>query len=229
MQFSKYLLKTVVAAMALLANAEAFAQERITLEDKSVLNVFITESMATGSDPRPLVILMGGGPGNLSISRDTSRWLGSEFASRGWFVAVPVSPNNRAFRGAENNQKITYLINELRKRDGVSSGKVLLAGISNGGISALEIARSAPKDFFGVVAVPALTTSAFDNRDLRDFPVYLRIGGYDELGWADRFEGVVEALREAGVVLDAAIIDGAPHMFRMHWPSLDAWLQRHVN
>ena len=74
-----------------------------------------------------------------------------------------------------------------------------------------------------------MTTSAFDNRDLRDFPVYLRIGGYDELGWADRFEGVVEALREAGVVLDAAIIDGAPHMFRMHWPSLDAWLQRHVN
>ena len=80
MQFSKYFLKTVVTAMALLANAEAFAQERITLEDKSVLNVFIAESMATGSDPKPLVILMGGGPGNLSISRDTSRWLGSEFA-----------------------------------------------------------------------------------------------------------------------------------------------------
>ena len=59
MQFSKYFLKTVVTAMALLANAEAFAQERITLEDKSVLNVFIAESMATGSDPKPLVILMG--------------------------------------------------------------------------------------------------------------------------------------------------------------------------
>jgi dienelactone hydrolase len=227
--FYKYIFRIVVIVMAFLLHTDGFAQDRITLEDGSVLNFFIVKVVTTEADPKPLVILMGGGPGNVSISRDTSRWLGSEFASRGWFVAVPVSPNNSAFRGAENNQKITYLIDELRKRDDVSSGKVLLVGISNGGISALEIARRTPKDFLGVVAVPALSTSAFDNGPLRDFPIYLRIGGNDELGWAERFDEVVESLREAGVVLDAAIIDSAPHMFRMHWPSLDAWLQRHAN
>ena len=229
MIFYKYIFRIVVIVMAFLLHTDGFAQDRITLEDGSVLNFFIVKVVTTEADPKPLVILMGGGPGNVSISRDTSRWLGSEFASRGWFVAVPVSPNNSAFRGAENNQKIAYFIDELRKRDDVSSGKVLLVGISNGGISALEIARRTPKDFLGVVAVPALSTSAFDNGPLRDFPIYLRIGGNDELGWAERFDEVVESLREAGVVLDAAIIDSAPHMFRMHWPSLDAWLQRHTN
>ena len=151
MQFSKYLLKTVVTAMALLANAEAFAQERITLEDKSVLNVFITESMATGSDPKPLVILMGGGPGNLSISRDTSRWLGSEFASRGWFVAVPVSPNNRAFRGAENNQKITYLINELRKGMVLAPGRFFWQVSQMVGFLLLKSREGRQKIFLGLL------------------------------------------------------------------------------
>ena len=30
-------------------------------------------------------------------------------------VAVPVSPNNRAFRGDENNHKVEQLITELQK------------------------------------------------------------------------------------------------------------------
>ena len=103
---------------------------------------------------------------------------------------------------------------------------MLLAGISNGGMSALEIARRNPQNYFGVAAVPALATSVVDNRPLADFPVYLRIGGADQLGWADRFDETVNALTEAGVDLDAAILDSAPHMFRMNWTSLDAWLEK---
>lgn len=200
------------------------AQERITLADGSVLNVFMVRPAETTDDPAPLVILMGGGPGNASISRDTSMWLGSGFAERGWVVAVPVSPNNRAFRGTGNNGKVEQLIVELQQRDYIAAGKVLLAGISNGGMSALEIARRNPDNYLGVAAVPALATSVVDNRPLAGFPIYLRIGGADQLGWADRFDETVEALTEAGVDLDAAILDSAPHMFRMNWESLDPWL-----
>ena len=206
----------------------AFGQERITLEDGSRLSVFIVKPAETSSQPAPLVVLMGGGPGNASISRDTSIWLGGGFAERGWMVAVPVSPNNRAFRGTDNNDKVEQLIVELQKRADISSGKVLLAGISNGGMSALEIARRNPDNYLGVAAVPALATSVVDNRSLSGFPVYLRIGGEDQLGWADRFDETANALTEAGVDLDAAILDSAPHMFRMNWESLDAWLEKVV-
>ena len=204
----------------------AHAQERITLEDGSRLSVYIVKPAQTLSEPAPLVILMGGGPGNASISRDTSVWLGGGFAERGWMVAVPVSPNNRAFRGDENNHKVEQLISELKKRDEIASGKVLLAGISNGGMSALEIARRNPANYMGVAAVPALATSVVDNRVLAGFPVYLRIGGADQLGWAERFDETAEALTEAGVDLDAAILDSAPHMFRMNWESLEPWLEK---
>jgi len=206
--------------------ATTYAQERITLEDGSRLSVYIVKPAQTLSEPSPLVILMGGGPGNASISRDTSIWLGGGFAERGWMVAVPVSPNNRAFRGDENNHKVEQLITELQKRDEIANGKVLLAGISNGGMSALEIARRNPANYMGVAAVPALATSVVDNRVLAGFPVYLRIGGADQLGWAERFDETAEALTEAGVDLDAAILDSAPHMFRMNWESLAPWLEK---
>jgi len=210
----------------LIMSSMSLAQERITLEDGSRLGVFMVKPAESLDEPAPLVILMGGGPGNASISRDTSIWLGGGFAERGWMVAVPVSPNNRAFRGVDNNNKVEQLIAELQKRAEISNDRVLLAGISNGGMSALEIARRDPEKYLGVAAVPALATSVVDNRPLSGFPVYLRIGGEDQLGWADRFDETVNALTEAGVDLDAAILDSAPHMFRMNWESLDAWLEK---
>jgi predicted esterase len=202
------------------------AQERITLQDGTVLNVFLVASENESNQRHPLVILMGGGPGNASISQDTSRWLGSGFAERGWMVAVPISPNNRSFRGRANNALISELINELQKRDDVAPGKVLLAGVSNGGMSALEIARRNPQNYFGVAAVPAISSADTDNEVLKGFPVYLRIGGSDQLDWADRFDETVASLTDAGVVLNADVLDGAPHMFRMEWESLGSWLEQ---
>ena len=221
--------QALILLLSFLFSGMSLAQERITLEDGSRLAVFVVQPAETSENPAPLLILMGGGPGNASISRDTSIWLGGGFAERGWLVAVPVSPNNRAFRGEENNGKVEQLITELQKRENVADGKVLLAGISNGGMSALEIARRNPQNYSGVAAVPALATSVVDNRPLAGFPVYLRIGGADQLGWADRFGETVDALTEAGVDLDAAILDSAPHMFRMNWESLDAWLGKIKN
>ncbi len=200
------------------------AQERIALADGSILNVFMVASVENIEEPRPLVILMGGGAGNVSISQDTSRWLGTGFAARGWMVAVPISPNNRSFRGSENNQKISELIIELQKRDDIANGKVLLAGVSNGGMSALEIARRNPENYFGVAAIPAVSDANTKNSALAGFPVYLRIGGADQLGWADQFEETVASFSEAGVDLDADILGGAPHMFRMDWNTLEPWL-----
>lgn len=199
------------------------AQEQITLQDGSRLAVFMVMPEET-SQPAPLVILMGGGPGNLSISLDTSRWLGSGFAERGWAVAVPVSPTNQSFRSAENAEKIEFLISELQQRESIGSGKVLLAGVSNGGMSALGIAARKPENYLGVAAVPALARDSSSLQALNGMPIYLRIGGADQLGWADEFESTAEVLRDVGVELDAAILEGAPHMFRMNWDSLGPWL-----
>jgi dienelactone hydrolase len=225
MKLTQYLQLLICVLPLSLLSVNLQAQERITLANDTVLNVFMVEP-ETSASPRPLVILMGGGAGNASISQDTSRWLGSGFAQLGWIVAVPISPNNRAFRGANNNELIGLLIDELQQRDDVAAGKVLLAGISNGGMSALEIARRDPSRYFGVAAIPALLSENKANAALKDFPVYLRIGGADQLGWADRFEETVATFNDVGAELDAGILDGAPHMFRMDWSTLGPWLEK---
>ncbi len=220
------LIAPVFIVFCLLLPASGQSQERIELGDGSELTVFLVRPSETTQSPAPLVILMGGGSGNASISRDTSIWLGGGFASRGWMVAVPVSPNNRAFRGSSNNDKVRQLADVLTARADIADGKVLLAGISNGGISALEIARRDPSRYLGVAAVPAVTSSVSDNEPLAGFPVYLRIGGEDELGWAERYEETVTTLESAGVELDAELFDGQRHMFRMDWYSLEPWLEK---
>jgi predicted esterase len=220
----KQLLIKILFVLVCVAPIVSQAQERIALADGSILNVFMVASVEDIEEPRPLVILMGGGSGNVSISQDTSRWLGTGFAARGWMVAVPISPNNRSFRGSLNNQKIKELITELQKRDDIANGKVLLAGVSNGGMSALEIARRNPENYFGVAAIPALSPANTNNSALAGFPVYLRIGGAD-YGWVDQFEETVASLSEAAVDLDADILGGAPHMFRMDWSTLEPWLE----
>ena len=223
------LLISLLGIICMLSPYHADAQERITLADGSVLSVFIVEPAADAPAPHPLVIVMGGGPGNISSSADTSRWLGTGFAQRGWYVAVPVSPDNRSFRGAASNAMVEALIQALQARDNIASGKTLLAGVSNGGMSALEIARRNPAAYFGVAAVPALSNARTSNDSLQGFPVYLRIGGEDQLGWADNFEETVTSLTTAGVDLDAGILEGAPHMFQMDWSTLGPWLERVQN
>ncbi len=213
-------------AISLLLSFSLNAQERIELADGSVLNVFITEPAESSTQASPLVILMGGGPGNLSITQDTANWFGSGFAQRGWIVAAPVSPNNRSFRGAENNQKIELLVNAMQTHSNVVKGKVLLAGVSNGGMSALEIASRNTSKYYGVVAVPALFRGATQSGSLEGLPVYLRIGSQDQLGWADQFAETAKNLESAGALVDAEVLEGAPHMFRMDWSTLTPWLEK---
>lgn len=83
--FFRYL----AAMLFVVLSSHAHAQETIELPSGQRLQVFMVPPEAGSNEPSPLLILMGGGPGNFSISRDTSRWLGSGFASRGWMVAVP--------------------------------------------------------------------------------------------------------------------------------------------
>jgi hypothetical protein len=75
------------------------------------------------------------------------------------------------------------------------------------------------------MAVPALVRDESGLNALRDMPVYLRIGGDDELGWASQYDSTVAAFERAGVVLDAELLYGEPHMFGLDWDGVAAWLE----
>ncbi len=207
--------------MPVLAQTE---RVEVTLPDASTLAVYRLLPPTAPAGGAPLVILMPGGSGDESLARDLHFWLGEELKDRGWAVAVPVSPNGRSFRGS-NNTLIPQLITVLQEDERIADGRTLLAGISNGGMSALEIASRAPEDYLGVMAVPALVPERLDTSRLKGMSIYLRIGDQDELSWMNRFEETRTALEQAGAIVDAGLVFMAPHMFSMEWESLDPWLQ----
>lgn len=200
------------------------AQEKLTLQDGSVIQYFLALPEDTADSPWPLAVFMGGGSGNAPISYTVYRFYAAELARLGWVVVVPISPDNRSFRGA-NGDRVRELIASLQERDDVLTGKTLLAGISAGGMSSLEIARKHPEEVLGVMAVPALVRDSRGLEALAGMPVYLRIGSDDELGWGMQYDETVEALQNAGVKLDADLLYGEPHMFGLDWDRVEPWLE----
>lgn len=201
----------------------ASAQDVLTLSDGSLLGYYVATPRNSSETAWPLAIFMGGGPGDQAISYTAFRYYAVDLARQGWVVAVPISPDNKSFRGA-NVPKVRELITALKARDDVSDGKVLIGGISAGGMSALDIARRNPEDFLGVMGVPAILDNPRGYEPLKSMPVYLRIGSEDELGWADRFDITVKNFQDLGVILDAEIEYGGPHMFGIDWEQVKPWL-----
>ena len=220
------LLRAVLSTFALflgLLMQEVQAQDVLTLSDGSMLEYYVVTPRNSAANAWPLAIFMGGGAGDKPISYTAFRYYAVELSRQGWAVAVPVSPDNRSFRGG-NIAKVRELIAALQARDDVLDGKTLIGGISAGGMSALEIARRYPEEFLGVMGVPAIMDNSRGFESLKGMPVYLRIGTEDELGWADRFDATVENLKAVGTVLDAELVEGGPHMFGIDFELVKPWL-----
>ncbi len=202
----------------------AFTQTNFDLPGGSSLAAYFDVPKDGAGEGAPLVVLLGGGPGDARIASSTFRNHGDDFIDRGWAVVAPVSPNSQSFWG-ENALKVSELIGVLKARDDIADGPVLLMGISNGGISSLEIASRNPQGYRGVIAVPALASNASQLEALQDFPVFLRIGSEDQLGWGRRFDDTVAVLEQAGVRLNARLLPNTGHTFPLDWAELAPWLE----
>ena len=216
--------KLVFLVLLTLCSFKAWTQDILTLSDGSIIEYYLAMPRDGATSPLPLAVFMGGGSGDKPISFGAYRFVAVELAALGWAVVVPVSPNNRSFRD-NNVAKVRELIADLQQRDDIKEGKVLVGGISAGGNSALEIARQNPEDYLGILAVPAIVRDNAKLESLKGMPVYLRIGGEDQLGWANNYDDTVAKLQMIGVELDAGLIEGAPHMFGMDWETLEPWLE----
>lgn len=214
-------MKKLFLTLSLLCPLSVFAQTDFVLPDGSTIQAYLALP-EPGQEPLPLAIVMGGGPGDGEIAERTFNTLGAQFVSHGWAVVTPVSPNGQSFWD-DNAEKVRQLISIIKEREEVQDGPVMLAGISNGGSSSLEIASRHPQEYLGVVAVPGLATDS-TLRNLRNFPVYLRIGSEDQLGWASRFEPQVNAMNRNGVRLNALLMEGEGHRVNVDWENLGPWL-----
>lgn len=164
-------------------------------------------------------ILLPPGPGNDRMVKDVIRTMGKPLQKRGWRVTVPTSPDGRSFFG-RNARLITSWM------AGKPNTHFLVAGVSNGGISALEVGHASADQVRGLIITPGVlrNTKAIP-KNLKGIPVFLRVGEKDELKWGQVYPRTVRQLEEAGVVLDAKILKKTGHVFKVNWEELDTWLK----
>lgn len=216
------LLLLLLQSYSALSLANAGAERILQLKDGSTMKVFVFDARDGSEGPWPLCVLMPGGSANEYIAR-AQFWLGYELASRGWAIAVPVSPDASSFFG-RNGQRIPEVIDRLQEMPQIRSGRSLLVGVSNGGSSAIEIAARDPGRYYGVVAVPGIIRDDARIDDLDGLPVYIRIGENDLLRWDRRLDDVTERLRAADARVNARLVPNANHVFPLDWDQLQPWL-----
>lgn len=217
---------TLVTLLLLMAPGMlAAAEQTVLLQDGTSIKLFFFEPndvpLAEGNPP-PLAIFIAGGSNNEFMAK-AQFWLGKEFVDRGWAIAVPISPDGKGF-STRNSSTLQQIIEQLHETHTLQDSKPILVGMSSGGSEAIIIASLNPSAFRGVVATPGRIKADVPLVELDSLPFYIRIGEKDDFRWNRMLEPMSQRLLTAGAELDAAIVEGARHVFQLDWDNLEAWL-----
>jgi S-formylglutathione hydrolase FrmB len=169
-----------------------------------------------GYDPAkayPAIIAFGGGPQTMNtVDAILSRNLRAEAEKRGYIVVALAAPRGELYfeGGARIFPEFLKMILADYK---IQGGKFHIAGVSNGGISALYIAAANPQYFLSVTAFPGFLWEATPAKlqAISKMCVFMYVGENDEYRWHDEMKGEVEYLRAKGAVARYTVEKGQPH------------------
>lgn len=146
---------------------------------------------------------------------------------RGWVLISPAAPEGTSFySGAEN--ELTYLIDEVSKSVEFEGGKVHLAGVSNGGLSAYRLITEYPDRFLSLTVLPGVPPDerAFNALGrLKGIPVAAFVGEED-LEWNRGSRDTKKRLDDLGIENTLEIIAGAGHVVPLDGAKLFDLLDR---
>ncbi len=206
-------------AVLALAQTAAPAREWRTLEREGATPLRYTMIVPDGLDatrPTPVVLAFPPGAQTEEVAdRALAQYFDEQAKRRGFVVVCPIqdTDDGRFFDGGED--PIPALLDHVAKQWNVESGRFLVCGPSNGGISALHVAQRWPERFRGVVAFPGFLRALDDGAalaPLTKMPVALFAGGADNPTWIERTTSTHARLAQLGAVsIDATVFPGEAH------------------
>jgi len=120
-----------------------------------------------------------------------------------------------------NLKYLKMLMDKMKKDHKIDN--FIICGFSNGGTGGLQAAEIYSKDIKAVLAVPGGYRSV---RKINGTPIFLRIGEKDALGWKNSYQLIKNSLIKNGAKVDAKIVKGAQHIFKLNWNEIDMWLNK---
>lgn len=169
-----------------------------------------------GYDPNkayPAILAFNGGRQRMDgVERLLDRNFKTEAEKRGYIVVAPAAPNGNLY--FENGARIFPEFLEMILSDyKIEGGKFHIAGVSNGGISALHVAALNPQYFLSVTAFPGFMWQSTPAKlqAISKMCVFMYVGENDRYHWHDEMMREVDYLRAMGTVARYTVEDGQPH------------------
>jgi poly(3-hydroxybutyrate) depolymerase len=161
----------------------------------------------------PGIIAFGGGPQTMNtVDGILTRNFRAEAEKRGYIVVAPAAPDDQLFfeGGARIFPEFLKMILADYK---IQDGKFHIAGVSNGGISALHVAAANPQYFLSVTAFPGYMWEPTQAKlqAISKMCVFMYVGENDEYRWHGEMQHEAEFLRAKGTIARYTVEKGQPH------------------
>ncbi len=137
-----------------------------------------------------------------------------EALARGWVVLAPAAPDGVLFfQGSERSVAPFLDALEWIRPEG---GRIHIAGVSNGGISAFRVAGEMTDRVASIAVFPGYPSSAEDRAALGELaavPVAMWVGA-DDVGWFEPMDEARRILESAGGTVEFDVRPGEGHILR---------------
>jgi acetyl esterase/lipase len=158
-----------------------------------------------------LLALPPGGQDQQVVDDVIDRVWKSEAKKRGWIVVSPVAPGALFYEPA-SAKYVPELVAQITKIYPPEGGKVHLAGVSNGGLSAFRAALDHPELYLDLLTFPGYPPDESDDvAKLKGLPVAIWVGELDS-GWRESGEATVAKLKSLGSPAQITVVKGESHI-----------------
>jgi len=172
--------------------------------------------LPNGYDPSkvyPAILALGGGAQTMNtVDGVLNRYLRAEAEKRGYIVIAPAAPDDHLvlWDGAEVFPEFFKKILADYK---IENGKLHIAGPSNGGIAALEIAAAHPEYFLSITAFPGYLVEPRERKlkAISKMCVFLYVGELDDDVWHIEMKKEADTLRSMGTAARYIVEKGQAH------------------
>jgi predicted peptidase len=169
-----------------------------------------------GYDPGkayPAVLAFSGGPqttaGNQRVIATTFR---DQAERRGYIVVMPAAPQGRLFyNGSE--RLIPAFLHQIQADYRIKGGKFRVAGQSNGGISAFEVASTYPQYFVSITGFPGylLFPTPEHIAAISKLCIHMFVGENDERGFGQPMQEQASEFRKRRMAVTYHVEPGQGH------------------
>ena len=149
--------------------------------------------------PRPVLLALPPGNQSLQLVEFVEQLYWQKEAERlGWTVISPVAPGGESLSGA-NIDRVLQLVEHVEETIDVEHGRVHVAGASNGGRTALQLALVQPERFASLSLLPGMQEGIDETQleSLTSLPIAMYVGGNDA-GWLVPMKAMAAELTKLG-------------------------------